>query len=139
MDGATDKDAVTSDQAAIDALEKLEVEDAEPDFIDIVVISPGTITGKGLVPVGSRHTIPKGAYSVEWMVPDAKTADGIMQIDPRHRYTVNLSDMKPEELKVLMLRLDIKTKKQKMKRADVEKLITARLVEIAEADADAEE
>ena len=114
-------------------------ESVEPEMIDIIVTQPGIIAGKGLVKPGSRHTIKKEAYSENWMIPGAKTADEIMQIDPRQRYNVDLSTMKPEELKVLMAEVGIKTNKKKMKREDVERLIMGRLVEIAEAEEDEEE
>lgn len=122
-----------------DAVKDEGAEAVEPEMIDIIVTQPGIIAGKGLVHPGSRHTIKKEAYSEHWMIPGAKTADEIMQIDPRQRYNVDLSTMKPDELKVLMAKLEIKTKKQKMKREDVERLIMSRLVEIAESEDDEDE
>ncbi len=107
----------------------------EDPLVDIIATDIGEIKGKGLVPVGSKHTIRKSAFSSTWMVHNTLTADGIMDIDPRHRYNVDLSSMSPDELKVLMLKVGIKTEKQKMKRSDVERLITKRLVEIADDEA----
>lgn len=113
-----------------------ETETADDPDIKIITTQIGEIKGKGLVPIGTKHTIPKSAFSTEWMIPDATTADGIMEIDPRHRYNVDLSTMEPDELKVLMLKVGIKTNKQKMKRADVERLITDRMIKIADDEDD---
>jgi hypothetical protein len=128
-------EALLNAKAEAEALADFEKEQ-EPKTIDIITTGVGTIDGKGLVPIGSKHTIETGAFSKEWMIPDVKTADGIMEIDPQHRFKVNLSSMSYQELAIMLVHLKIKTEKKKMPRKDVERLITSRLVKAAEAEAE---
>lgn len=107
-------------------------EDMEPKTVDIIATSPGVIAGKGLVQVGSKHTIAKDAFSKQWMIIDEKTADAIMEIDPLLRYNVDLSAMSHDELKLLMAQMGLKTNKRAMKRTELEKLIKSKLVKIAD-------
>ena len=134
-DAIAEQEASEAQAAEKAKAEKIDMEDVETNLIDIITTSPGTITGKGLVKAGTRHTIEKSAFSKEWMVHNAKTADGIMEIDPQHRYNVTLASMDSDELKILMVKVGIKTQKKTMKRADVERLITSRLIKIAEDEA----
>lgn len=100
--------------------------------IKVITTQFGTIAGKGLVPPGTKTTVRKSAFSSEWMIHDATTADDVMEIDPKLRYHVNLSEMSNEELKTLMASMNIKTQKRMMRRDDMERLIKSRLVQIAD-------
>jgi hypothetical protein len=117
---------------------RLAAEEAANARIEIITIAVGEIAGKGLVPVGSKHSIHPSAFSENWMILNNLTADEVMEIDPRHRYKVNLTAMTHGELMVLMANMGIKTQKRAMKRSDVERLISTRLMAMADEAEDAE-
>ncbi|GGE29935.1 hypothetical protein GCM10011360_17490 [Primorskyibacter flagellatus] len=124
----------------VDASE-VEVEGAprESEYFRIITTDFGTIAGVGLVHPKTKHVVHKDAFSSEWMIRDVSTAKDVLNLTPLDRMSVDLDEMDGDELKILMLKLGIRTQKKRMKRDDVVMLIKRELEKLVIEDDDDED
>lgn len=56
-----------------------QVEETGP-MMEVITTDPGTLSDKGIVPVGTKASIPVGKYSATWMKPaNAKEAKKLIE------------------------------------------------------------
>lgn len=118
---------------------EVEGEPSEPKYIRIIATDFGTIHGVGLVHPKTKHVIHKEAFSSEWMIRDVSTANDVLKLTPLDRMSVDLDEMDGDELKVLLLKLGIFTKKKRMDRKDVIMLIKRELEKLVIEDEENED